>query len=333
MPLLALASAAHAQVEVCAAPLSLTEWREQMDAVDGALRELDGARADVVLDDLVYELRCLSEPATPDAVGRLARQVALVAFFAQDLDELSYWGLLAREAAGGMPWPEGVPVPVRFEELVGALPEAEVDRVEGQGLLVPKGGGALLDGRLLGEPAATRGAQHLLQVADKKGAVVWTRWQTGAGFPEDVLAPGPTDPGVPRWYVAPPDPVPVHVPEPVAVAPVPEQTVTFGDPRWVCPWEGIPADVEAHGASVTVAGAVYRVKTDEEVVAFRKTLRGCGEFRAARRFLKWQAARGKPFAGARGHRDAMVEALLTPEPKGRKRRPPPEHAPSDPPLR
>ena len=56
---------------------------------------------------------------------------------------------------------------------------------------------------------------------------------------------------------------------------------------------------------------VYEVGTAEEQAEFR----ACGEFRAARRFAKWQAARGKLFGGAHGAEEVMVEALLTEEPR------------------
>src|SRR5688500_15376154 len=141
--LLLLAATARAQTEVCAGPLPLAEWEEAMDQVDAALVALDGARADRILDDLVHELRCLDALAPPAAIGRLARQISLVAFFAQDPDELAHWALLARDTSGGAPWPDGVPVPERYLALVAELPAPQLGRLDDRGLAVPKGGGAL----------------------------------------------------------------------------------------------------------------------------------------------------------------------------------------------
>lgn len=329
------AVSASAQVEVCAGVLALPEWREAMDAVDEALIALDGARADRILDDLLYEMRCLHAPVPPAELGRLARQVALVAFFAQDQDELGYWGQLALQAAGGAPWPEAVTIPDRFFEMLDALPEPEPTRAEG-GLAIPRGGGALLDGVLLTEPIATEGVQHLLQIADKGGRVVSTAWQTGASFDRTWLEDDPRPEGTPGWYVAPPPPPPLRdapVPEPVPEVPQPEvpqpeaprpaPTVRFdGDgATQECPWRGPPRNVSAKGREVRVNRHTFPVRTAEDQDAFRQVLRACGEFRAARRFVRWRVARRKLFRSGSQLRDAMIEALVTPEPPRKPRHP------------
>ena len=70
---------------------------------------------------------------------------------------------------------------------------------------------------------------------------------------------------------------------------------------------------------VTVDGVDYAVASEADRSSFRAVLRSCGEFRAARRLSRWAAKRGAPFSGAGAEKRAMVAALLTPEPR-RKRR-------------
>lgn len=332
-----LSGAAWSQVEACPGALPLLEWREAMTAVDSALATLDGARADRILDDMVYELRCLREVVSPEDVGRMARQVSLVAFYAQDNDELRYWGLLARETVGDGPWPDGLTVPERYFALVADLPAPKTSRSEG-GLRVPRGGGALLDGFLVLEPEATVGVQHLFQIADKHGEVLDTVWQTGPAFPEDWTTDAPTQLEVPKWYVAPPERAPLAVPEPepepidapepepeseepMAEEPVVEAPPVLrfdGDARTAeCPWRVDPRVVEASGREIRVNKHVYPLRSAEEQVAFKALLRSCGEFRAVRRFTRWRDARGHWFAGASGYKAEMIEALLTEEPKRR----------------
>lgn len=335
---------AFGQTEVCPGELAVAEWREAMDGVDDALIAGDGTRADRILDALVYELRCARVPATPDDVGRLARQLALVGFFAQDTDEVEVWGLLARQTVGGAPWPADVPMPESFFTMLEQVADPPAVRAEG-GLAAPRGGGVLLDGFLIREPVAVATSEHLGQLVDKRGVVVSTWWQQGASFPDELLTPEPTALEVPRWYVAPvppppgdrpgsepPEPVPepepvaepeppepepvAEPPEPELPEPLPEPLVRFdGDGKTAeCPWKLEPRQVEASRASVRINKFVYPVRTDEDQVTFRKVLRACGEFRAARRFTKWQVARGKWFSRAGRYRDAMVDALLSEEP-------------------
>lgn len=311
-----------------------------MNAVDAALTALDGARADRILDDMVYELRCMRDIVQPADLGRMARQVSLVAFYAQDNDEMRYWGLLARETAGDAPWPDGLTIPGRYFELIDALPTPEVGHGEG-GLDVPKGGGALLDGVLVTEPVATVGVQHLLQVADKRGAILVTTWQTGPAFPEEWRTDDARALPVPKWYVAPatavepvPEPAPVEPepqpePEPQVVAAVPEpepvvpeplaKPVSFeGDGKTAeCPWRIDPRVVEASGREIRINRHIYPVRTVEDQAAFKTLLKSCGEFRAVRRFTRWQDARGGWFTGAKAYKAEMIDALLTEEPKRR----------------
>jgi hypothetical protein len=329
-----LISGAWAQTEACPGPLPLSEWQEAMGSVDQALIALDGTLADRILDDIVYELRCLRVPAPPAELGRLARQIALVAFYAQDHDEMRVWMGLARETVGQVPWPEALPVPERFFALTDALEPPAVQQADGH-LQVPRGGGALLDGFLLQQPEATGSVQHLLQIADKRGEILLTDWQNGAAFPEEWLGAEPVRLTVPDWYVAPPEPAereeapePEPEPDPELPEPVqagPEPTLSFeGDGRSQdCPWKLEPHTVEADRREVRVNRHVYPVRTEEQQGEFKELLRSCGEFRAARRFTRWRGARaqgfGGAFAGAARYRRAMVEAIASDEPVRRKR--------------
>lgn len=389
MSLLILIGPALAQEEVCAGTLPTAEWREAMDAVDEALAALDGARADRVLDDIVHELRCLGELAEPADLGRLARQVSLVAFWQQDNEEMQTWGLLARKTLGGTPWPEALPVPDRYFELMDAVDLPTPTLQTGRGVDAPGGGALLLDGWQVGEPASEAMTQHLLQVADKKGRVLSTEWMDGTRWPEVRLSDDPSPLEAPTWYVAPPAPPPwsperppvseapddggedvgdgvadapddplepdpppdAPVESPEVPSPAPDAavsdgvddpsdatlgklqlleereqrrgrqvgTVTFdGDGRdESCPWKGEPRKVEATRREVTINRHVFPIRTDEDHAAFRKTLRGCGEYRAARRFKRWQEAEGLFSSGAQ-YRDAMVDALLSEEPSRRR---------------
>lgn len=310
-----------AQVEVCPGALLPDEWSEAMDAVDEALAAFDGALASRILEDLVTELPCLETPADPALLGRLARQIALVAFYAQDTEEIAVWANLARETIGDAPWPEDLELPERFLMLVRGAEPARLVTADGA-LKIPKGGAILLDGRLLREPAATDPVQHLLQVADKRGVVVWTDWQNGADFPEQWLAETAEPIEVPAWYVAPGDPVrrdpePV-APEPVAAEPVaPQPVMRFGGATR-CPWKAEPNIVVASRREVRVNRHTYPLRSEEDEDAFLEVLRACGELRAMRRFARWRSASeklfGGAFAGAPRYRDAMVTALVTDEP-------------------
>ncbi len=317
------AAPALAQVEACDGPFSLVEWLQAMDEVDRALIALDGSRADLVLDHVIDESRCLDEVVPPDVLGRFARQVSVVAFFAQDPDELAYWALLARETAGGAPWPPELPVPDRYHELVADLGEPRVDTLPGVGFAPPKGGAVLVDGFFAASPTASVGVQHLVQVGDKKGLVVSTTWQTGTSFPEGWLEEGDSELEAPRWYEAPPEPPPIEVPEP---APEPvevdEPTVSFdGDGRSAdCPWKGEPRKASVKGRTVSINRQTFTVRGDEAQAEFKAVLRSCGEFRAVRRFTRWQDARKKLFSSGKRYRDAMLKALLTEEPARQGRR-------------
>ncbi len=202
------ATQAVAQQEVCDAMLTPAEWRQAMDAVDDALIGLDGARAERILDDVLTELRCLDALAEPSDLGRLARQVSLIAFWQQDHEELVVWALLARKTLGGAAWPEAVPAPDRYFDLLDELVLLEPMRVDGAGLAVPDGGGALVDGWLVRLPESELSVQHFAQIADGDGQVVWGGWIDGTRWPEEWLDDLAEPTSMPTWYEAPPTPIP-----------------------------------------------------------------------------------------------------------------------------
>lgn len=320
-----LVTVAVAQEEVCGGILPRSEYDEALEAVDLAIADGSGARADRILDDVHEALPCADFVLSPADVGRLARQEALLAFYQQDRVQLELWWLLARET--GVTSTERWSLPDTFADLVDGFSDREPAALDGQGLRPPKKGGVLLDGRLVLEPVASPGVPHLVQVVDKHGAPIRTAWQDGIAFDPDLLGT-PTSLSVPRWY----DEPPTVAPEPVATAPVapepaaPEPAATepvavrFDDALDAdCPWKGSPRKVEVSRREIGVNRKTFPIGTPEEQLALAKTLRTCGEYRAARRFARWQEARGKPFSGAAAHRDAMIDALLTDEPKRRRR--------------
>ncbi|HHO49544.1 MAG TPA: hypothetical protein ENK18_01435 [Deltaproteobacteria bacterium] len=222
--LAALLSSARAQVQACPGPFTLEEWSEAMDEVDVELIALNGTRAAHLLEDILGELRCLDEIVSPEVLGRLARQVALVTFYDQDPEELVPWALLARRTLGAAPWPDALPAPAYFHELMASEPQPQPEGPGDRGLAPPRGGGMLIDGFLALQPQAAARARHLVQVADRRGRVLETWWQRGGRFPETWLGEPGVSLDVPRWYEAPPEPLepPIPVPAPsFARAPAP----------------------------------------------------------------------------------------------------------------
>lgn len=362
--LILLAGPSQAQTEVCAGPLTPEFWRDAMDDIDEAIGEFNGRRANEIIDATVHELRCLQRPVDPRDLGRLARQRSLMAFYEQDIAETEAWALLAAETLGGAPWPQAVPVPDPYHDFVAAMEPAELRVLDGKGLVVPRKGAVLLDGRLLEEPRATLGMTHLLQIADKKGKVLQTTWQHGAAFTDDLLGE-PVAVQVPRWYAAPAEPLPLpdrdaiadagepttDEPEPdeivepvVPEGPAPDEPEVPGVPesrpervvmlpdserrkmfetREVldgCDWRKQPQNVRATAGRVQINRHTYPVRSASDQAAFKKVLRKCGEFRAARRFDRWREARRKLSFQASRYKQGMINALLTEDKPRRKKK-------------
>ena len=306
-----------AQEEVCDGPFTRADWHEVLDAVEAALTDLDGAQADRLLDYAHHELRCAQAPAKPADVGRMAAQEAVLHWYDQDPDEAVRWGWTVLDTVGSSnDWP-GI-TPAALLAALDASPLPESTGPEGVGLRSPPKGAVLRSGFLLTEPHAPVRVPGLIQLADKRGAVLETFWQDGSAFADDLLGP-PQPLDTPRWYEAPPPP---RAAAPAPRTPAAEDTDV--EMRWdiepECPWKGQPRKVEAKGATVRINRKVFDVKTADEQRAFLRTLRTCGEFRAARRFKQWREARGKLAFDAPSKRKSMERALLTPEPTRRKRK-------------
>jgi len=148
--------------------------------------------------------------------------------------------------------------------------------------------------------------------------------------PDPAIEPVPTPEPV-AAPVAEPEPVaePVAEPEPV-VEPEPQPaSTTVSTPVLVfddasatrsCAWKNDPKRATATGKTVSINKHNYNVKTASEQAAFKKVLRSCGEFRAARRFIRWRQAKAKLAFDARSFRESMLKAILTDEPKRRRDR-------------
>jgi len=352
--LVSLSGPAWGQEEVCTWPVPQEALRQRLTEIESALVDLNGARATAMLDDLTYQTRCLDHAVDPADLGRVARQVSLLAFYEQDHDELAYWARLADGTVGDAPWSTELPIPGRLIEVLDELEPATTSRVEGRYFAPPKRGIILVDGRFAAVPEATIETQHLFQVLDKKQRVIHTSWMDGTLFPDAWLTDEATELEPPSWYVepAPPhtaaediEPVPVPVPLPVA-EPVPtietppdplaepelapiaaadevedEPQLSFDEEAVVadCPWKQVRR-ASATGREVSVNKLAFDVGSASDQDAFRKVLRTCGEYRAARRFSRWRDAKKKLQFDARTHRDRMVRALITDEPTRKKDR-------------
>ncbi len=351
-------STAIAQEEVCGGTFAVAEFSEAIEAVDEAITEANGALARRILDDVYDAMRCVGGLIEPEDLGHYARQTSFVAFYAQDFEEASAWAQLADETLGGDPWPDELPITAPFQDLLDELPEARLGGPENAGFLVPKKGAALVDGRFAESPEASVGVPHLLQIADKSATPVHTSWVDGMAFPESQLG-NPTTVTPPKWYEEPPLPAPQPMPdaepdppEEPAIADADPDPTEAAPPTEEPPTEELPTEepsptkaprtkpilafdeasatrscdwkkarhVSATGRTVTINRHTYDVRTTTEQALFRKTLRTCGEFRATRRFNRWREAKSKLAFDARSHRDSMVKAILTDEPKRRRDR-------------
>ena len=260
---------AFAQEEVCPGPFTRAEWREVLTAVDEALDELDGNRADRLLDYVHHELRCMTEVAHPEDVGRMAMQEAVVHWYDQDPDEAVRWAWTALETVGAdAPWP--AITPTRMLDRVADTPQPELTGPRGLGLVPPKGGAFLRNGFLLTQPEAPVRVQALVQVVDKQGVVQETRWQDGAAFDDAWLARQADPVEAPRWYEPPPRPRRTS-----------GRSATAGtdevDLRWdiepSCPWKGQPRRAELSGRHAQVNRQGFALKSDADDREFLRVLR------------------------------------------------------------
>ncbi len=185
--------------------VDLDDWRDALDATDEAFTEARLPDARRLLAGTVQVLPCLKVVVPTDLLGRYARQRAFLYSVDQEGIEALGWYNLARVVDPEGAWPAYVPGRHSARDL-SREPAPIRGSMEGQGLLVPDGGGVFLDGRYLFEPVAEAEVPHILQVADGEGVVTWAGWQQGVLFPDNVLGPVITVPPAPLWFTDPVDP-------------------------------------------------------------------------------------------------------------------------------
>jgi hypothetical protein len=284
-----------------------------LDAVEASLSELNGLRADRLLDYAHHELRCIDSVVRPQDVARMAMQEAVVHWYDQDPDEALRWAWTALDAVGArVTWPDVTPT-----GLVEALqdhPLPEVSGPTGTGLLPPPRGAYLRNGFLLIQPVAPVRVPAVVQAAGKRGEILETRWQDGSAFDTDWLGPIIRI-NTPSWY----DPPPPPTAERPARRSGREDVTLRWDIEPECPWKGEPRRVEATGRQVQINQQVFPVRSDADQRVFTRALRACGELRAARRFKRWREARKRLALTAAARRSSMERALKSPEPTRRKR--------------
>jgi len=295
---------ANGQEAPCEGRFAAEEWHEAMDAVERAISSDNIGLAEKILDQIYDALRCSVFLVEPRDLGRFSRQMSLSAFYQQERDDSMRWASLD-EAIDDTPWPDALPRPEAYVEMVTSMKASKVGGPEGRGLRVPKRGAVLIDGRLATRAEALTSSPHLVQVADGSGQPVRALWMDGAAFPEDLLGE-PSVASRPGWYVDPDlrsrDREPPSV---VGVAPTP---VALSDETPSCPWKDIKK-VSVGTSTVTINKTVYVVRTESAQAGFLDILYACKEYEAAGRFQKWRAARAiNPFDGSMD-RNAMLKAL------------------------
>lgn len=317
------AAVAAAQEEPCPGQLRLSEVQEVLVAVSQALGALDGDRASHLLDEVHELTRCLAEVVDPETLGTYAANRSVVSFYEQDFEEARRWASLAVVTTGSAT-AGAVSGPERWWADYGAV---EPEAVSAAGAVAPPPGGlVVLDGRALTAPSAASATPHLLQVVDRHHRVSSSRWIDGTSFPADVLGEGGAD-TPPRWWTEPPGVSVVQGPPPAPAGDPPGEVVFDGVVTTEgCPFGPDPQDVRARTGKVAIGDLVFPLRRDEDLAAFRSVLRTCGEFRAARRFVKWSTQRGT-FSPRKELRDAWVEALTTPEPRRNRKKGPADQAP------
>ncbi len=193
---------AQAQEEACAGPFPLNDFVTGMNAADEALGEFDLDRYRAILKQLHEKLPCTQELVHPNHLSRFGLQRGLSAFLDQDEMGMTPWLTLAEVSGEALP-------PPGFEDEEGPFREAMakvkpwINGPEGAGIIPPKGGALLLNGRLLTEPLASAETPNFVQVVDRRGLIVESFWQEGSGFPTKYLALGDQGLEAPKWYEEP----------------------------------------------------------------------------------------------------------------------------------
>ena len=200
---LLVATPALAQQRACPDDYTVKTLRGQMDTVDQAIAQFDLDYARSVANDARAEMRCLKTIVDPSDITRIARQLGLLAFFDQDEAGASRWGLLAKQADAGLPWPESVGKDHPFRVLLDDVDRPIPGGPEGKGLIPPKKGAIFMSGEILFEPVAPAEVPQLMQHIDNKQQVLETYWQDGAAFRDEILSDEPGPYKAPKWYTPP----------------------------------------------------------------------------------------------------------------------------------
>jgi hypothetical protein len=170
-------------------------------------------------------------------MSRLGTLFAMAFFFDQDDDASQRWMRGAQYAVEETTWPTVIGESHPLRELEADL-EWLIFTQENTGFLLPKKATLFMSGRFVTRPTVPVETPLLVQVADRKGRVLFSWWQDGAAFPEERLLAGGPPLSQPSWWetashgrsmerpTQAPEPVakalePVaKAPEPVAKAPV-----------------------------------------------------------------------------------------------------------------
>lgn len=200
---LLLAPTAAAQAPACPRTYELGQFRAFLDTVDEEYLNLKFDRAATLLDAGQPSIPCILQIVPTRDIARYAIRRAYALELDLDENEAQRWAALAFALDPEIEWPSYVPPDHAARKMLDGRPPPESIALEGQGLQIPAGGGAFLDGRWLAEPRAEQGVPHLLQVGDAAGELVRSTWIDGTSFPEELLGRPPAVPlEVPRWYGA-----------------------------------------------------------------------------------------------------------------------------------
>ena len=175
---------AHAVYEVCN-PYSLQDFRDQMSALQKALDEYDLNEARYQAETAEKQARCISEPVTPDDVGRFAVLRAQMYFLDSKTDNAAEWMLTKLSATGpALSNDIGEEHPLRL--VLRDIMIEDHGRVSAGQAVPPKKGIVLYNGRMIQDAASWDGVVGLVQVFDKKGTWVEGFWVSGSEWTGEV---------------------------------------------------------------------------------------------------------------------------------------------------
>jgi len=196
-----LAAVAHANP--CDKPVDVEAWRWQLARASEQLSGSNVPGGQATLNSVKNRAPCLPGRIEPADVTRLARLLAVSAFYDQELDQVDDWAKLAAAAAPMTGWPawldEGHPVRKYLER-----PPPDWSEWPGASTVeAPRRGGVFLNGVWLDEAMFPTATPCLVQVLDKHGETIDAWWQHGAAAPPGRLEVSDGKPDRPRFYEGP----------------------------------------------------------------------------------------------------------------------------------